>query len=431
MTQLGDSPAPTGPAPLDDARLHQSARLIDHLIDHGPSTRTELATATGLGRTAVANLSARLAEAGILTEDGAASPGARPAPVALTAARHVLVTVAIDPDEVVATLAALDGAERARFAEPHTAADGAAVLLDLLATVLSRALAAAERADTPVADVTVLVDGAVAGTPPVAVEGTRLGSEPIDVLAELRARLPRLAEIESPQAVSVRLLPTAVAAAEAEAGALAARDLLYLDGDAGVASAVVADGRPLRGAHGLAASLAHLPIVPSGIRCDCGQRGCLLTVAGPEHVLDRAGLAEFDRTHGRRAALAELVARVDDADDRARWSWLDAALWIGRTLQVVVPTVDPAAIVVAGYWARLLPDLDTAFRENRPTIAGGAIGSIPPIVAATAGPDAALAGARRQARDLLVAEPGRLARLARLPPAPDASPRRDVVGSGG
>ena len=117
------------------------------------------------------------------------------------------------------------------------------------------------------------------------------------------------------------------------------------------------------GAHGLAATFAHLPIVQGGVRCECGQRGCLATVASPALVLERAGLEDFAAAHGQQAALAELVARVGDADDRARWSWLDAALWIGRALQVVVPTIDPAVVVIGGYWASLVGDIETSFRS--------------------------------------------------------------------
>ena len=71
----------------------------------------------------------------------------------------------------------------------------------------------------------------------------------------------------------------------------------------------------------------------------------------------------------------------------------------------MVPTVDPAVVVVDGYWSRLIGDIDTAYRSNRPTIGGGALEAIPTITAGRVGVDAALVGARRQARERLVAEP--------------------------
>jgi len=41
----------------------------------------------------------------------------------------------------------------------------------------------------------------------------------------------------------------------------------------------VLDGRLLRGGHGVAGEIGHIPVDPAGVRCACGQRGCLETLA--------------------------------------------------------------------------------------------------------------------------------------------------------
>ncbi|GAA1507060.1 ROK family protein [Agromyces terreus] len=226
------------------------------------------------------------------------------------------------------------------------------------------------------------------------------------MLGGLRTMVPPLADVEAALALPIRLVPAASAAAAVELEALPGiGDLLYLDGDTAVSAAAIAAARPLRGAHGLGATFGHLPIVPGGLRCRCGQQGCLATVAAPEVVLERAGLAGCAATDGRAAALEELVLRIDEAEDRARWAWLDAAHWIGRTLQLVVPTIDPAVVVVGGYWAGMIDDIRTAMQGNRPAVGNGAISAVPVFSPASGGDDAAFVGARRQARERLVADP--------------------------
>ena len=412
MTNVGETSVHITTGPLAAHREH-SILVLEHLVTHGPATRSELATATGLGRGAIAGLTARLIDAGVLrpAEHDPSGDG-RATPLSLSAADHVLVTTLLRPDEAVATVAGLSGEELARFTVPldeepdDEARPAASRALDALAVALDRALARAERAEHPIADVTVLVTGAVAGAPPVVITDDRLGAEPVDVLGELRARAPALVATEPRLLLPITLEPAAVAAAAAEYAELpGVHDVLYLNGDTGVAAAAISGGRPLVGAHGLAVTFAHLPVVQDGVRCECGQRGCLATVAAPGLVLERAGLETFATTNGYEAALEELVARITAADDRARWSWLDAARWIGRALQLVVPTVDPAVVVVDGYWSQLIGDIDTAYRANRPTIGGGALEAIPTITAGRVGVDAALVGARRQARERLVAEP--------------------------
>ncbi|UOE43639.1 ROK family transcriptional regulator [Agromyces larvae] len=408
MTPFDSSSPAFDRTPIDGARVQHSIALLDHLVAHGPTTRSELASATGLGRSAITGIAARLIDAGVLVEQADASGDGRAVPLALSAADHVLVTAWLAPHAAIATVAALSGEEAARFADPFARDGEAAAPVDLLATVLTRALAHAGRAGHPVADLTVVVDGQVAGRPAVAVGSERLGAEPFDLLGELRKLVPGVAEVER-GGRTARLVPAGQAAALAECEARGEADLFSLDGDGGIDSAVVDDGVARAGAHGLAASLAHLPIEPNGPRCACGQRGCLANLASARHVLEHAGLGDLDAQAGRTRALDELVRRIDAGDDRARWAWLDAAHAIGRALQVVVPVLDPPVIVVGGYWGDLLDEIDTSFRSNRPTIASGALTRVPRIEQAVAGPDAALVGARRLARDRLIADPVLLA----------------------
>lgn len=56
------------------------------------------------------------------------------------------------------------------------------------------------------------------------------------------------------------------------------RDALLLTLGTGVGGAVLADGRILRGAAGLAGHLGHINVEPDGMPCVCGGRGCLETV---------------------------------------------------------------------------------------------------------------------------------------------------------
>ncbi len=56
-------------------------------------------------------------------------------------------------------------------------------------------------------------------------------------------------------------------------------DLVYLSIGTGLAAGLVLGGRLRRGNHGAAGEIGHLPVDPAGAPCQCGQRGCLETVA--------------------------------------------------------------------------------------------------------------------------------------------------------
>jgi predicted NBD/HSP70 family sugar kinase len=405
MTQPGAHADP-GPEPTPTAEHpDQVARVVGHLLGHGSASRSELASASGLGRTASAALVHRLVERGVVVETDAA-PHVRGGRFSLAVDGRLLLTAGVAGDDAVATLAELDGTEIARYEEPVAARGddsrpGPAAALDALALVLDRTAAQAARDERRLATMTVVVQGAVAGSPEFAVLDEALGLEPIDVVAALRSRSARLAAFEDDLLVAPALISGPAAQAVAEAALQHAGVLLHVTGDTQVAAGIAIDGVAYHGAHGLAGTFAHLPVVPDGVRCECGQRGCLATVASPGVVLEKAELDEFERQYGRRAALEELVVRITEAEDRARWAWLDAAFWIGRALQVMVPSIDPGVVTVGGWWGPLAGDIDAAFRDNRPSLGGGALAAIPRIAPATTGSDIGSAGAARQARERL------------------------------
>ncbi|MRX44059.1 ROK family transcriptional regulator [Agromyces kandeliae] len=386
-------------------RADHAAQVIDHLFVNDSATRAELAGATGLGRTAVAGLVTRMVEAGVLVDPESGGDG-RHGRLRLAIADGLLLTAGVAADDAIATLAQLDGTEIARYEEPVAIVEddprpAEAAPLDALGVVVDRAIAQAERDGRRIAEVTLIVQGAVVGEPALALGDATLGLDPLDVASALRARSERLAGIERDLVAPPALRTAASARAAGDVAAAERRDdiVLHVSGDAQVSAAIVVRGAPYPGAHGLAATFGHLPIVPNGIKCECGQRGCLATVAAPGVVLAKAELQDFELTYGRRAAIAELAVRIADSEDRARWAWLDAALWIGRALQVVVPTIDPDVVVVGGWWAPLVADIDASFRDNRPKLGGGALDAIPRLTAGTSGDDLGLVGARAQARD--------------------------------
>ena len=117
------------------------------------------------------------------------------------------------------------------------------------------------------------------------------------------------------------------------------RDLVYLSIGTGLAAGLVLDGTLRRGSTGAAGEIGHVPIDPHGQLCQCGQRGCLETIASgralatawpsgdrpPAQALfdaaaagdprRRRGAGPVRRRGGRRGAHALPVRRP--GDDRA------------------------------------------------------------------------------------------------------------------
>ncbi|MEO9322464.1 ROK family protein [Nocardioides sp. C4-1] len=68
------------------------------------------------------------------------------------------------------------------------------------------------------------------------------------------------------------------------AEATGARDLALISVGTGLAAGLVLDGVLRRGVHAAAGEIGHVPVDPAGRRCECGQVGCLETIASGSAV---------------------------------------------------------------------------------------------------------------------------------------------------
>jgi glucokinase len=83
------------------------------------------------------------------------------------------------------------------------------------------------------------------------------------------------------------------------------QDMLFITAGTGIGGGLVLDGKLRFGAFGAAGEIGHQTILPDGVPCSCGSRGCLETLfSGP--ALAATGRALM--SDGRAPRLSELVA---------------------------------------------------------------------------------------------------------------------------
>lgn len=416
----GDRGAGAAPANADtpgslvssDIRRHNLAVVSGHLAQHGPRSRSQIADSTGLTRGAVTALTAALLEAGIVREsdtDAAHNPrkGRPRTALELHACSAAILALQLDADVATALLTTVTGETLLRIEEHHGRPMGQPdAVIDVLADVLGRALDECAALERRVLETVVVVFAPVTTEPAMVLADTDLGWGAVDLLGKLRAREPRLA----PDAL---LSSDSPLAAQAERSLLpGVEELLYIKSNSGIGGASIVRGQLVAGARNMAGALGHLAIVPGGDQCPCGQRGCLVTVAGPDVVLADAELNELVRSEGLTAALAEFVRRVHAGEERAVAAWEPASAWIAHTLEMLTLAFDPAVIVLGGYWAQLSDSVAAKYMRLAPTIAITGDWLLPQIVPGALGGDAALLGAVWGARERLMLDPLRMARPA-------------------
>ncbi|WP_420038061.1 ROK family protein [Streptomyces sp. cg28] len=340
--------------PLTRLRRSHEHSVLDLLRRHGPLSRAELGTRSGLSRTTLYDIVAGLVGSGAVVastphvevrkrgrpvEKLSLNPAAGEA-VGIDFARRAVHVAAVNfAHEVIGSAS-----------EPHTAdlswperVDIAERLLGTLATVPSDD--PAHSGSAVHLDALSAIGVGVVG--PITDPGSeRAHAQGIDGLPDLlRKRF----------GVSVLLDNNTRLAALAEAvwGAAAdSSDVLYLRLSHGVGGGLVVGGALHRGRYGLSGEFGHVVVDPVGRQCECGGTGCLETRAALDAVLNR-----YREAGGRAGDLAGFLAAAAAGEPPALQVLERVGHDVGSVLAAVCHAVGPGVIVVGGELAEAGPAL--------------------------------------------------------------------------
>jgi glucokinase len=149
----------------------------------------------------------------------------------------------------------------------------------------------------------------------------------------------------------------------------------------GVGGAVIVNSTMLRGGFGIAGELGHIRVVPDGLLCGCGARGCIEQYGSGTALLRNAReLADSGNPEGARlrelqAEFGELTGdqvyqAILEGDPAALRLLADLGSWLGQTIASLSAILDPEIVVIGGGVSAagelLLEPIRRAFLANMP-----------------------------------------------------------------
>lgn len=178
-------------------------------------------------------------------------------------------------------------------------------------------------------------------------------------------------------------------------------NVAYLSIGTGVAAGFVFDGKVFAGTRGVAGEIGHLPIDLYGAICECGQTGCLETVASGAAIARR-----WARPDGVPGDATSLLAAASAGDRTAITVRDEFCGYLAWAVALIAQTVDPELIVLGGGVAEAGPPLLDAVRAavTRRAVASPMLASLglpERVTIVPAGVSLGALGAARAARDLL------------------------------
>ena len=152
------------------------------------------------------------------------------------------------------------------------------------------------------------------------------------------------------------------------------RDAVLIAVAEGVGTCILANGQLLSGHNGMAGEFGHILVDPNGPRCGCGKNGCWEVFSS-----SRAALRYYRelRPKGPVISFQELLNQAEEGDSAAAQALTKQAEWIGRGLRMIIASVSPSTILIAGdltaAWHRFGPVIEKEAADL--SLAGG-----PPVI---------------------------------------------------
>jgi glucokinase len=157
-------------------------------------------------------------------------------------------------------------------------------------------------------------------------------------------------------------------------------DMTLLTIGTGVGGAVVTGSKLFRGGFGAGAELGHMRMVPDGLPCGCGARGCIEQYGSGRALLRMANeIANVGgigtRLAEERAANGELTAEIftalmTEGDPGALHALAELGDWLGQACASISAVLDPQLFVfgggVAGAGELLLAPIREAYVRHVP-----------------------------------------------------------------
>ncbi|MFL6112460.1 MAG: ROK family protein [Catenulispora sp.] len=214
---------------------------------------------------------------------------------------------------------------------------GPQAVIDTIADFAAELLAGAAADGPPVVAAGVALPGIVDEQTGTGVFSATIGWRDVPFRALLTDRLA------VPVAIGHDVRAGGVAEARIGAGRGSSR-FVFLPLGTSIGGAIMIDGRPDLGPHGLGGEFGHIVVRPGGLPCGCGLAGCLAQYASAGAVAARYASAAGTAVVGA----LDVVARLTAGDPVAVRVWDEAIDALADALLTAAALLDPGRVVVGG-----------------------------------------------------------------------------------
>ncbi|MEN6314485.1 MAG: ROK family transcriptional regulator [Clostridiaceae bacterium] len=320
-------------------KAYNEAGILDLIRTGKALTRADLSKATGLSPTAAGVIVSALIEKGYLHEigSGESKGGRKPVLLELKPDSYYSIGFDIDVDSIYYIMMDTTGRviyENSRVLRLPAPDAAISALLSCMEEITESFSIGMDK----LLGIGISVPGMVDAATQKVVLAPNLGWENVDLCAMLKARLDLPVYIEN-EAMASAICENWIGACQEVS------NFVCINIRSGIGAGIFTGGRPYKGAGGSAGEVGHIVVEGNGMKCGCGNSGCLETIASTGRIVEKARktagqniISNISLTYiveAARAGNAEMMGLLDDA-----------AGYLGTALSGIVNTLNPSKIVL-------------------------------------------------------------------------------------
>lgn len=347
---------------LSDVKNRNLSVILRGVRHAGLISRTELARKTGLSNPTVGNLVNELLHLGLLKEVGSVTQpiGRSRVLLSLNEDSVQVIGIEIKRNGIFGLLTDLNGVVRTVSAQDFESGAPSYRVLGGLYAVTEELMAAASGGKGELLGIGI-------GTPgPVDVQEGMV-FEPPNFPGLHNMALKRI--MEERYGVPCVLNDDARTSALGEAWFGAGQgvaSLVFISMGEGIGSGIILDHRLYDGVHDIAGQIGHFTVEPKGKLCDCGNIGCLETVASIPAIAERARHVGYNEPNGLSdtAMLAKLVEAYRVGSPGASQIFDETLDYVVAAVISAINAYDPEMVILGGRLIQLCPEMVDIVRRR-------------------------------------------------------------------
>lgn len=344
-----------------------TVRVMNHLRLKGPSSRVKLTQATGLDAKTITNISNSLIENGLVicldASRGKKSRGRPAETLSINPEAAFAVGLDIGASQVTSVLTDLQGRIVSKCRHEFGSAKSANYLFKEAQSALDDVLGSLPKnRKKRLKGIGVCVPGFID-------RHTGMVLRSVNIRGFRNFPLVRLLQERFATTLILEKSSRAMAMAEIWYGNNTSANFICVDLGYGIGMGIVSNGLIYRGANEISGEIGHTRVVQkNGLKCSCGKRGCLETVASGKALAkqaERTPLRKYNiKSKGAKAIHGAALA----GNAQAKKLLETTGYYTGIAIANVINLFDPTRVIVNGGLINagpfLLDSLEKTVREN-------------------------------------------------------------------